>query len=67
MILNEPAYSVLRLTSESPKHLGFSKTQHNFLNNIRMSMKCFELDLAYNMRKDATLGGMTLTQNVDLL
>jgi hypothetical protein len=67
IILNEPAYSVLRLMSESPKHLGFSERQHSFLNSIRVSMKCSELNSTYNIRKHATLGGMMLTQSSHIL
>ena len=44
----EPTYSVFRLVSESPKQLGFSKLQSSSLNNDRMNMKWFELNLAYN-------------------
>jgi hypothetical protein len=67
MTLNEPTYSVLKLTSESPKQLGFSKWQHSSLNSVRVSIKCFESNSTYNMRKHETLGGMTLIQYVDLL
>ena len=63
--MTEPTYSVFRLLSESPKQLGFSKRQLSSLNNDRMNMKwlklkCFELNLAYNLRKHPTLGGMML-------
>ena len=58
MILNEPTYSVFRLASESPKQFGFFKLQSSSLNNDRMNMKWFELNLAYKIRKHATLGGM---------
>ena len=61
----EPTYSVFRLVSESPKQLGFSKQQLSSLNNDRMNMKwlkheMLELNLAYNLRKHPTLGGMSL-------
>ena len=46
--MTEPTYSVFRLVSESPKQLGFFKRQLSSLNNDRMNMKCFELNLAYN-------------------
>jgi hypothetical protein len=67
VILSEPAYySVLRLTNKLPKHLGFSKAQHRFLSSIKVSMKCFELNSTYNIRKRAMLGGMTFTQYPNL-
>jgi hypothetical protein len=65
--LDGAAYSVLRLMSKPRKKSAFSKLQSSSLNNIRVSMKCFELNSAYNMRKHGTLGGMTFTRYPYLL